>query len=75
MPTFPLGTAEIAYSASGIGDAVLLVQGVGVAGSGWRPQIDALAARFRSIAVDNRGIGGSSLGSEPSSEWPRTRWR
>jgi pimeloyl-ACP methyl ester carboxylesterase len=65
MPTFPLGTAEIAYSASGTGDAVLLVQGVGVAGSGWRPQIDALAGRFRTIAVDNRGIGGSSLGSEP----------
>jgi pimeloyl-ACP methyl ester carboxylesterase len=45
--------------------AVLLIQGVGVAGTGWRPQIDAMAGRFRMVAFDNRGIGTSPLGSDP----------
>jgi pimeloyl-ACP methyl ester carboxylesterase len=63
--TIRIGSADIRYTSTGAGDVVLLVQGVGVAGEGWRPQAAALAARFRTIAVDNRGVGRSSLGSEP----------
>ena|SRR5688572_15928329 len=63
--TIRIGSADISYTSTGAGDAVLLIQGVGLAGEGWRPQTDALAARFRTIAVDNRGVGRSSLGSEP----------
>jgi pimeloyl-ACP methyl ester carboxylesterase len=51
----------IAYVREGVaGDAVLLVQGAGVIGNGWRPQIDTLAATHDLIAFDNRGIGASS---------------
>jgi pimeloyl-ACP methyl ester carboxylesterase len=63
--TIRVGSADISYVSTGAGEVVLLVQGVGVAGDGWRPQVEALTARFRTIAVDNRGVGRSSLGSDP----------
>jgi len=47
------------YTVRGNGPALLFVQGVGVHGEGWRPQIDALAPEHTCIAFDNRGIGGS----------------
>ena len=47
----------------GSGVPVILVQGVGVIGEGWRPQIAALRDRYSLVAPDNRGIGGSTLGS------------
>jgi aminoacrylate hydrolase len=40
---------------------VLLIQGVGVIGEGWRPQIDELAPRHGLIWFDNRGIGESTM--------------
>jgi pimeloyl-ACP methyl ester carboxylesterase len=43
------------------------VQGAGVVGNGWRPQVDALAPRFTTIVIDNRGIGASTLGDGPLS--------
>jgi pimeloyl-ACP methyl ester carboxylesterase len=36
-----------------------LIQGVGVAGSGWRPQVEALADRYTCLSFDNRGMGAS----------------
>jgi pimeloyl-ACP methyl ester carboxylesterase len=41
------------------GPPVLLIQGVGVHGGGWRPQVDALATDFHCATFDNRGIGRS----------------
>jgi aminoacrylate hydrolase len=55
------------YEVAGKGPAVLCIQGVGVIGEGWRPQVDGLANRFQLITFDNRGIGGSSPGPEPLS--------
>jgi len=54
-------SAVISYRRAGRGPAVLLVQGVGVIGEGWRPQIDGLADRYTTISFDNRGIGASAL--------------
>ncbi len=51
----------------GSGPPVLMIQGVGVAGCGWRPQAAALAHAFRVVTFDNRGIGGSTRGSAPLS--------
>ena len=60
--------AEIPWSESaGAGPAVTCIQGVGVAGSGWRPQVTTLANRFRVITFDNRGIGRTPRGSAPLS--------
>lgn len=42
------------------GDPVLLIQGVGVIGNGWKPQVDGLAANHRLLTFDNRGIGQST---------------
>jgi 3-oxoadipate enol-lactonase len=69
MPLLETNGARIAYSRTGAGPVVLLVQGVGVPGEGWRPQIDALADRYTLVAFDNRGLGASPLaGGEVSIE-------
>ena len=56
MPMVRTPGASIAYRRTGRGPAVLLIQGVGVVGHAWRPQIDALADRFTLVDLDNRGI-------------------
>ena len=61
MPLVNVDGARISYEKTGTGPAVLLIQGAGVAGSGWRPQMEALRDRYTLFAFDNRGIGGSVL--------------
>ncbi len=53
--------ARIGYVRSGYGPAVVLIHGVGLQGSVWGPQVDALAADYDVIAIDMLGHGGSSL--------------
>jgi aminoacrylate hydrolase len=55
----------LSYAVAGTGPSVLAIQGVGMTGSGWGPQVDALSHQFRFITFDNRGIGGSSRGTDP----------
>jgi len=62
VPSLLAEGARLSYLRSGTGAAVLLIQGVGVVGEGWRPQIDELGARFDLVAFDNRGIGLSEPG-------------
>jgi pimeloyl-ACP methyl ester carboxylesterase len=50
---------KLAYDVRGDGPPVLFIQGVGVHGAGWKPQVDALATRFRCLTFDNRGMGRS----------------
>ena len=52
---------RLRYTVAGNGPPVLLIQGVGLVGEGWRPQIDGLQDRFTLITFDNRGIGGSTM--------------
>ena len=59
MPTIPTRHARVQYWKAGNGPAVILLQGAGVIGEGWRPQIDALKDRYTAIWIDNRGIGQS----------------
>src|SRR3954468_17968138 len=47
------------YAVCGDGPPVLLIQGVGVHGDGWRPQVEALASHRQCLTFDNRGLGGS----------------
>jgi pimeloyl-ACP methyl ester carboxylesterase len=61
MPTQFLEHAgcRLAHEVSGEGPPVLFVQGVGLHGRGWTPQVEALSAEFRCLAFDNRGMGQS----------------
>lgn len=61
-------STTIAYDHAGTsGPCVLLVQGAGCVGEGWRPQIDDLARDHQVAWLDNRGIGGSVPLSGPVS--------
>ncbi|CAN5337618.1 alpha/beta fold hydrolase [soil metagenome] len=51
---------KIAYELRGAGEPVLFIQGVGVHGDGWLPQVEALSARFQCLTFDNRGMGAST---------------
>lgn len=60
MPVFEGRDATLSYEQAGhSGPHVILVQGVGCIGQGWRPQIDDLSRDHRVLWFDNRGIGGS----------------
>ena len=48
---------DLSFSVRGEGQPVLFIQGVGVHGSGWTPQIDRLAGLYQCVAFDNRGLG------------------
>jgi pimeloyl-ACP methyl ester carboxylesterase len=64
MMTIESAGTSLSYTIEGSGPAVLLIQGVGVIGNGWQPQIEALKDRFTLISFDNRGIGRSTLNGE-----------
>jgi aminoacrylate hydrolase len=66
VPQLTRDDATIHYEVDGQGPPVLLIQGVGVIGAGWRPQIDGLRDRYSLCAFDNRGIGRSSTRSRPT---------
>jgi pimeloyl-ACP methyl ester carboxylesterase len=63
VKTLEIRGAVVRYVREGSGAPVILVQGVGVIGEGWRPQMAALGDNYSLVAPDNRGIGGSTLGS------------
>lgn len=50
---------KLAWWIRGQGPAVLFIQGCGVQGHAWLPQVDALAEKYTCIWFDNRGMGRS----------------
>jgi pimeloyl-ACP methyl ester carboxylesterase len=50
---------DLSYTVRGAGEPVVFIQGVGVHGSGWGPQVEALSDKYCCLAFDNRGIGKS----------------
>ncbi len=50
----------IAFIAKGDGEPLLLIHGVGLNAEAWEPQIEALSATHRVIALDMPGHGGSA---------------
>lgn len=60
MPSIPTESAHLHYDDFGSGPPVLFLQGVGVGRQGWSPQIRELSKTYRCLALDHRGIGGST---------------
>ena len=60
MPTVRIDDADIYYETYGNGPPVMLVAGLGGAGSYWQPQIGPLSKHFMVIVHDHRGTGAST---------------
>ncbi|MGE1563687.1 alpha/beta fold hydrolase [Pantoea septica] len=58
---------RVSYLEAGQGAPLVLIHGVGMNAEVWYPQIEALSARFRVIAVDMPGHGESDAFSRPVS--------
>jgi pimeloyl-ACP methyl ester carboxylesterase len=70
MPVLELAGTRLSFGTAGGGDGLpaLFIQGVNVAGQGWRPQVAELS-RHRPVAwFDNRGIGQSTPAGEVTIE-------
>jgi pimeloyl-ACP methyl ester carboxylesterase len=57
--THEVAGCRISYALDGAGPPVLFIQGTGVHGAAWRPQIDVLRDRYSCLSFDNRGMGKS----------------
>jgi len=60
MPKAKIDNFEIHYEVRGSGTPVLLVPGLGGAGSYWNPNIEKFSEHFQVIIHDHRGTGQSS---------------
>jgi aminoacrylate hydrolase len=60
MPYLEQDDARLYYEVTGEGPPVLFIQGIGVVGTGWKFQTEALGGDFRCLTFDNRGIGQST---------------
>jgi len=56
---------HLAYRVAGDGSPAVFIQGVGVHGDGWLPQVEALRSGHRCLWFDNRGLGRSQPRGEP----------
>jgi pimeloyl-ACP methyl ester carboxylesterase len=62
MPTITHRDASLYYELQeNGGERILLIQGVGLIGNGWKPQVEGLEKRHSLLTFDNRGIGLSYL--------------
>ena len=50
---------RLSYCITGDGPPVMVIQGAGMHGDGWLPQVEGLADQFRCLRFDNRGMGQS----------------
>ncbi|CAG0973000.1 partial Putative non-heme bromoperoxidase BpoC, partial [Gammaproteobacteria bacterium] len=57
MPTLDLPDLSLHYEDRGSGPPLLLVAGLASDSFSWLPVATPLAARFRTIMPDNRGVG------------------
>jgi pimeloyl-ACP methyl ester carboxylesterase len=53
------GRVRLAYSVMGSGPPIVFIQGVGLQGAGWQPQVQELSATHSCLCFDNAGVGKS----------------
>jgi pimeloyl-ACP methyl ester carboxylesterase len=56
---------RLAYAVRGDGPPVVFIQGTGLHGGGWQPQVNELAAQYRCLTFDNRGMAASQPPGAP----------
>lgn len=59
MPELQRPDTHLYYELAGEGPPLLMIQGAGAVGEGWRPQVEGLRHAFTCCIFDNRGIGRS----------------
>jgi pimeloyl-ACP methyl ester carboxylesterase len=64
MPFHRVNGIQIYYEEHGSGYPVLLIQGLGYPSGMWFMQVPVLSRRFRTIVMDNRGVGKSDKPDE-----------
>lgn len=57
--TLDVNGCRIHYDIAGSGAPVVFIQGTGVHGAGWTPQIATLQRDFTCLSFDHRGMGQS----------------
>jgi pimeloyl-ACP methyl ester carboxylesterase len=67
MPRTIINNINIYYEAHGNGEPLLMIYGLGGRGNGFIHQLPALSSRFRTIILDNRGVGESDQPAAPYS--------
>lgn len=67
MPYVERAGTSIWWQARGNGPPLLLIQGLGYPSDAWWRLLPALRQRYRTIVVDNRGVGRSDVPDEPFS--------
>ena len=65
MPTLHSEGAEIYWEQHGTGDPLILISGLGYTIEMWYRLLPALSKRYRTIVMDNRGVGRSSVPEGP----------
>jgi pimeloyl-ACP methyl ester carboxylesterase len=65
MARVQLKELEVAYSVEGAGEPLLLIGGFTMVKESWELQVAALAKHFRVISFDNRGVGETTVPSDP----------
>lgn len=65
MPRAKVNDIEMAYSLHGSGEPLVLIGGYTMVKESWGLQIAGLSTHFRVIGFDNRGVGETTIPSEP----------
>jgi 3-oxoadipate enol-lactonase len=65
MPQVEVGDLEMAYRIDGSGEPLILIGGFCMVKESWEDQVHGLSTHFRVIRFDNRGVGETTVPSEP----------
>jgi pimeloyl-ACP methyl ester carboxylesterase len=65
VATVKANDIEIAYNLHGDGETVILIGGFTMVKESWELQVDALSKHFRVVTFDNRGVGETTVPTQP----------
>jgi pimeloyl-ACP methyl ester carboxylesterase len=63
MPSAQIGDLNLVYDVVGIGEPILMINGIGTPRAGWGMQVPAFALGHQVITFDNRDVGETGAGT------------